>query len=107
MLIWIIGNTALFAVKKFAIGVAVSIPLIVVIFLFRFAVHANFERPIKMVAIHAAADLDRADQVRLFLGSIWPSLSSRLLRLLTVLVQDSWATQPAWKRGVGTPHMPG
>lgn len=70
MLIWLIGNTALFAVKLFPAGVAACIPLIVLLVVFRFAVAQTFERPIHMLSIHAAADLDRADQV--CLQSLFP-----------------------------------
>jgi hypothetical protein len=65
LLIGQIGNTALFAIKGFGIGVPLSIPAIVLTIFFRFWVASNFARPMQTLSFHAAADLDRADQVRI------------------------------------------
>lgn len=64
MLVWLIGTAALFGVKRFAAGSIAMIPLIVLAVIYRVAVRNTFEKPMKVLAIHAAADLDRGDGVR-------------------------------------------
>jgi hypothetical protein len=63
-LVFLVGYAALFGIKQFPIGTALTIPLIVIVVLYRQAIAANFDRPMKNLSLHAAADLDRADKVR-------------------------------------------
>lgn len=63
-LVMLIGYFALFGIKKFPIGTTLMIPLIIIAFVFRRTVATTFTRPMENLSIHAAADLDRADQVR-------------------------------------------
>ena len=64
LLIGLVGNAALLAIKGFALGIPLMIPAIVMTLLFRVNVAQNFDRPMKTLSFHAAADLDRADKVR-------------------------------------------
>jgi hypothetical protein len=63
MMVMLITYFALFSIKKFAIGTAMTIPLIIMLILYRGAVASTFRRPMEVLSLHAAADLDRADKV--------------------------------------------
>jgi hypothetical protein len=63
MMVMLISYFALFSVKKFAIGTALTIPLIILLILYRGAITTTFKRPMEVLSLHAAADLDRADKV--------------------------------------------
>lgn len=67
MFVMLIGYFALFGIKLFAIGTALTIPLIIILVLFKRAVSSTFKRPMELLSLHAAADLDRADKVPLLL----------------------------------------
>lgn len=59
----LVGYFALFGIKKFAIGTALTTPLIILMVMYRASVHSTFKRPMEVLSLHAAADLDRADKV--------------------------------------------
>ena len=65
MFVMLIGYFALFGIKLFALGTALTIPLIILLVLFKGAVTKTFKRPMELLSLHAAADLDRADKVLL------------------------------------------
>jgi hypothetical protein len=64
VIISLVGNAALFSIKKNAGATIAIIPLLVIAVLFRVAVARTFGRPMRNLSFHAAADLDRADRVR-------------------------------------------
>jgi hypothetical protein len=64
LLVALVGNLALFSIKKNGIASALVAPLLGAAVLWRLAVHRTFERPMSNLSFHAAADLDRADRVR-------------------------------------------
>lgn len=63
LFICVIGYAALFAINVFAAGAALTLPLLPVLFAFQVAVRATYSQAINTLSVHAAADLDRADQV--------------------------------------------
>ena len=62
--ICVIGYAALFAINIFAAGAALTLPLLPLLYAFQVAVRAAYSRAIDTLSVHAAADIDRADQVR-------------------------------------------
>lgn len=68
LVVAVIGYAALFGIKYFTAGVILCLPLLLVLWLFRKAVKATFADAMDTLPLHAAADLDRADQVRKSLG---------------------------------------
>ena len=76
MMVMLVGYFALFGIKKFAIGTALTIPLFIIMVLYRASITSTFKRPMEVLSLHAAADLDRADKVPSPLPS--PNLSSQV-----------------------------
>ena len=67
LIIAVVGNAVLFGIMNNGGAAAACIPLIIFVVLFRIAVARTFDRPMHNLSFHAAADLDRADKVRLLL----------------------------------------
>lgn len=61
MFIFLLGNLALLGIKKFAYAPILIIPILLLV-LFRYVAGKAFGRPMKTLAAHAAADLDRGDE---------------------------------------------
>ena len=64
LVIALVGNLALFSIKKNGTASALVVPLLIIVAIYRLAVARTFTRPMRNLSFHAAADLDRADQVR-------------------------------------------
>ena len=64
LVVSVVGYAALFGIKYFTAGVFLCLPLLLILWLFRKAVKATFAGAMETLPLHAAADLDRADQVR-------------------------------------------
>lgn len=57
-------SLALFGIKKFIPGPPIALVLLLITILFVMKVRSKFTRPMNLLSIHAAADLDRSDTVR-------------------------------------------
>ena len=62
---FLIVNLGYFIIKLFAPGPPILVVLIILWLLYNHKVKKKYMRPMQLVSVHAAADLDRADTVRL------------------------------------------
>lgn len=63
IIVFQISYIGILSIKKFPYSVLLVIPLIVTV-CWALMMHRKFAEPLKHLAVHAAADLDRADLVR-------------------------------------------
>jgi hypothetical protein len=64
LITFIVMSLALFGIKKFPPGPPIAIVLLLITILFIMKVRSKFTRPMHLLSIHAASDLDRSDTVR-------------------------------------------
>jgi nitrogen fixation/metabolism regulation signal transduction histidine kinase len=64
IIIFLLSYIGILSIKKAPGAGTLIIPLIIAV-VFRIVAGRKFARPLKSLAVHAAADLDRADMVRL------------------------------------------
>ena len=74
VIVMLVSMLALFGINNAPVQSILLVPLLAVAVLFRIAVARTFDRPMHNLSFHAAADLDRADKVRLLaaLARVWP-----------------------------------
>jgi hypothetical protein len=72
---FLIVNMGYMIIKRFAPGAPILLVVLLIWILYYRKVVKQYSRPMTLISIHAAADLDRADTVRA--SALWPACRAR------------------------------